>query len=68
MASVTHTEIDAAEIYDCFTYVVPYQIEDLGFCAKGEGDAFIEGGVSESVESCPSRRTADCWRRRTRWE
>lgn len=44
MADVGHDAIDVAEIYDCFTYAVLCQIEDLGFCAKGEGGAFVSGG------------------------
>ena len=44
MAAVTHADIDVAEIYDCFTYVVICELEDMGFCAKGEGGAFVENG------------------------
>ena len=44
MAGVTHKDIDVAEIYDCFTYIVMCQLEDLGFCKKGEGGDFIQGG------------------------
>ena len=44
MAGVSHADIDVCEIYDCFTYAVIRQLEDLGFCAKGEGGPFVEGG------------------------
>ncbi|CAN5736955.1 lipid-transfer protein [soil metagenome] len=44
MAGVTHADIDVVEIYDCFTYAVIRQLEDMGFCKKGEGGPFVEGG------------------------
>jgi len=44
LAGVDHDDIDVAEIYDCFTWVVLCQLEDMGFCKKGEGGAFAEGG------------------------
>ncbi|MFD5566898.1 thiolase C-terminal domain-containing protein [Streptomyces cadmiisoli] len=43
-AGVRPHEIDFAEIYDAFTYMTLVTLEDLGFCAKGEGGAFVEKG------------------------
>lgn len=47
MAGLTPKDIDVAELYDCFTPVVIIELEDLGFCAKGEGGSFVEGGRIE---------------------
>jgi len=44
MAGVSRDDVDVAQIYDCFTYTVICQLEDLGYCAKGEGGPFVEGG------------------------
>ena len=43
-AGVTPDEIDMAMIYDSFTITVLLLLEDLGFCKKGEGGAFVQGG------------------------
>ncbi|MEV0729915.1 thiolase [Polymorphospora sp. NPDC050346] len=43
-AGVTPADIDVAMIYDSFTVTVLTVLEDLGFCAKGEGGAYVEGG------------------------
>lgn len=43
-AGVRPDEIDIAMIYDSFTITVLTILEDLGFCAKGEGGRFVEGG------------------------
>ncbi|MEV4090428.1 acetyl-CoA acetyltransferase, partial [Nonomuraea fuscirosea] len=39
-------EVDVAELYDCFTYSVIVQLEDYGFCAKGEGGPYVESGAT----------------------
>lgn len=54
MAGVTPADIDVAEIYDCFTWVVLCQLEDMGFCKKGEGGAFVEGGRLRLGGSLPT--------------
>ena len=43
MAGVGRDEIDLAMIYDSFTYTVLLSLEELGFCGKGEGGAFVSG-------------------------
>lgn len=43
-AGLTPADIDVAELYDAFTINPILFLEDLGFCRKGEGGAFVEGG------------------------
>jgi len=43
-AGVATGEIDVAMIYDSFTITVLTTLEDLGFCKKGEGGPWVEGG------------------------
>ena len=43
-AGLKPADIDVAELYDCFTITVIVELEDLGFCPKGEGGRFVQGG------------------------
>lgn len=44
MAGVGPAEIDVVQLYDAFTINTILFLEDLGFCEKGEGGAFVSGG------------------------
>ena len=44
MAGLSPRDVDVAGIYDCFTFTVVIQLEDYGFCKKGEGGPFVESG------------------------
>jgi len=44
-AGVSPADVDVAELYDAFTYMLLLTLEDLGFCPKGEGGAFVETGA-----------------------
>ncbi|NNN18285.1 MAG: thiolase family protein [Acidimicrobiaceae bacterium] len=45
MAGLGPSDIDVFEVYDCFTYMALVQLEDYGFCQKGEGGPYVESGA-----------------------
>ncbi len=44
MAGLGPKDMDLAQLYDCFTIVPIIELEELGFCAQGEGGAFFAAG------------------------
>jgi acetyl-CoA acetyltransferase len=43
-AGIRLEDIDCAQLYDCFTGEVLFQLEDYGWCGKGEGGPFVAEG------------------------
>src|SRR5436305_13073414 len=53
MAGLGPKDIDVIELYDAFTINTVLFLEDLGFCAKGEGGSFVSGGRTAPAGSLP---------------
>jgi acetyl-CoA acetyltransferase len=53
MAGIAPSEVDVAQVYDCYSYTALAQLEDYGFCPKGEGGPFVENGNIELGGSLP---------------
>ena len=54
MAGIKVTDVDIAEIYDCFTFTTLISLEDYGFCEKGEGGPFVASGALAPSGGCPT--------------
>jgi acetyl-CoA acetyltransferase len=52
-AGIGPEDVDVAMLYDCFTWSVLVQLEDYGFCPKGEGGPFAESGATRLGGSLP---------------
>jgi acetyl-CoA acetyltransferase len=52
-AALGPADVDVAQVYDCFTITVLLQLEDYGFCAKGEGGEFAASGALDIDGSLP---------------
>jgi acetyl-CoA acetyltransferase len=46
-AGVTPEDIDITGSYDAFTFTTMLQLEEYGFCKKGEGGAYVSSGIIE---------------------
>jgi acetyl-CoA acetyltransferase len=45
-AGLSPKDVDVAQLYDCFTFIVLRQLEEAGFCGRGEGPEFVkQGGI-----------------------
>ena len=53
-AGITDVDVDVLMGYDSFTITALLHLEDLGFCAKGEGGAFVEDGKLGPGGSLPT--------------
>lgn len=47
MAGVGPSDMDFAQIYDCFTFEVLQQLEEAGFCGRGESGDFVLSGHTD---------------------
>lgn len=45
-AGLERKDIDVMEVHDCFTIAEILALEDMGFCVKGEGGAYVESGIT----------------------
>lgn len=45
MARVRISDVDVAQLYDCYTFTVLITLEDYGFCPKGDGGPFVASGI-----------------------
>jgi acetyl-CoA acetyltransferase len=58
MAGIAPDDIDVAQLYDHYTGMVILALEDFGFCARGEGGPFVEGGTIEWPDGALPLNTA----------
>ena len=56
-AGIQPSDVDVIELYDSFTITVLLLLEDLGFCPKGEGGAFVADGVLAPGGALPANTT-----------
>ena len=53
MAGLTPKDIDVAQLYDCFTIAPLMTLEAYGFCPRGKGGQFVQGGRIEMGGELP---------------
>jgi len=60
MAGIELKDIDVAELYDCFTAEVVLQLEDYGWCKKGEGGMLIQSNDTKIGGRIPVNTSSVC--------
>lgn len=53
MAGARASDVDQAQLYDCYTYTVILTLEDYGFCGTGEGGDFVASGATRRTGTLP---------------
>lgn len=52
-SGISHNDIDAVQLYDDYPIMAAIQLEDLGFCSKGEGGNFVSEHDISFTGDCP---------------
>lgn len=52
-AGMGPSDIDLAQLYDCFSPALLIQLEDLGFCEKGAGGSYLQSGITKPGGALP---------------
>lgn len=52
-SGIAHSDVDHLMVYDAFAHLPIYGLEDLGFCSRGDGAAFMEDGNTRPGGSLP---------------
>jgi acetyl-CoA C-acetyltransferase len=52
-AKISPDEVDVAQVHDCFSISEIVEVEELGFCKKGEGGPFVESGQTKLGGAIP---------------
>lgn len=53
-AGISPGDVDVAQVHDCFSISQIIEVEELGFCKKGEGGPFISSGQTKLVGKIPA--------------
>jgi acetyl-CoA C-acetyltransferase len=53
-AKISSNEVDVAQVHDCFSISEIIEVEELGFCKKGEGGPFVDSGQTKLGGAIPT--------------
>jgi acetyl-CoA C-acetyltransferase len=53
-AKISADEVDVAQVHDCFSISEIIEVEELGFCKKGEGGAYVNSGQTKLGGAVPT--------------